>query len=494
MNRFTKLFANFTYTENDALTYVSSGSAVVDFFFHGPALRKDMDGCLACLLFEHAYAQDRHIALKTLFYIRDVRGGQGERQTFRHILKYLAEIDADWFKRKNSAGTENLALIPEYGRWDDLWILLSTGLKDAVIDLVRRQLDADKKSAEEQNYHNISLLAKWLPSENASSARTKELSKEIIKALNIPPRQYRKTLAFLRGAINIVEKKLSAGEYSGIDYEKLPSLAALKYRKAFVRNDGDRYKTYLSQLAKGEKKINTAALYPYDLLRVYMPHGYIENIKPDETVEQAWKNLPDYVPDISGLVVADTSGSMQGLPMLVSISLAIYIAERNKNETWKDYFISFSKKPKFHKIEGDTLIRKADSVALGNAENTDLQAVFDLVLDRAVINNVPKEDMPKMLLIISDMQFDKCVNNVTNLEKIRERYEKNNLLMPKLVFWNVDSRQVQIPATVHESGVLLLSGSNPICLKLAFQAAEEGIEDTIIKIIDSKRYEAVEYF
>jgi hypothetical protein len=494
MNIFTKLLENLTYTENDALTYVSSGSAIVDFFFHGPALRKDMDGGLACLLFERAYAQDKHIALKTLFYIRDVRGGQGERQTFRHILKYLAGIDADWHKRKNSAGKENLALIPEYGRWDDLWILLSTELKDSVVDLVRRQLDADKKSTEEQNYHNISLLAKWLPSENASSASTKELSKVIIKALGITPKQYRKTLAFLRGAIDIVEKKLSVGEYSEIDYEKLPSLAVLKYRKAFARKDGERYKTYISQLAKGEKKINTAALYPYDLLRAYMPHGYLEDgIETDETVEQAWKNLPDYVPDISGLVVADTSGSMQGLPIIISISLAIYIAERNKNETWKDYFISFSKRPKFHKIEGDTLIRKADSVGLGNAENTDLQAVFNLVLDRAVKNNVPKEEMPNILLIISDMQFDQCVDNAANFEKIKERYKKNNLPMPKLVFWNVDSRQMQIPVTLHESGVLLLSGSNPICLKLAFQASGEGIEGTIIKIVDSKRYEAIEY-
>jgi hypothetical protein len=493
MNSFINSTQNLTYTENDALTYVSSGSYIVDFFFHGAALRKDTDGQLACLLFKRAYSQDKSLALKTLFYIRDVRGGQGERRTFRHIIKYLAENDAEWFQRINQTGTENLALIPEYGRWDDLLTLLSTDLKDAVIELIRRQLNSDKLNAEQLKYHNISLLAKWLPSENASSPATKTFAKIITKGLGIPPKQYRKTLAFLRQALDILERKLSAGEYSDIDYEKIPSLAALKYRKAFSRNDGERYAAYLEQVSKGEKKINAAALYPYDLLRVYYANGYPpeKDVKIDETVEQAWKNLPDYVPGIAGLVVADTSGSMYGLPMFVSVSLALYIAERNKNEAWKDYFISFSKRPKFHKITGNTLLERASSVVLGHMENTDLQRVFDLVLNRAVKAKVPKEEMPKIILIVSDMQFDECIGNNTNLEEIRRRYAKKNLPMPKLVFWNVDSRLIQVPATIRDDGVLLLSGAHPVCLKLALQSSNEGIEAAVKEIIDSKRYEAI---
>jgi hypothetical protein len=493
MNKFINVMQNLTYTENAALTYLSSGSFIVDFFFHGAALRKDTDGQFACLLFKQAYSQDKTLALKTLFYIRDVRGGQGERRTFRHIIKYLAENDAEWFKMINHTGTENLALVPEYGRWDDLWALLSTNLKDAVVELIRRQLDADKSNAEQLKYHNISLLAKWLPSENASSPTTKAFAKAITKGLGVSPKEYRKTLAFLRGALDVLERKISAGEYSDIDYEKIPSLAAIKYRKAFSRNDTERYAAYLEQVSKGEKKINTAVLYPYDLLRIYYTDGYRpdKDTKTDETAEQAWKNLPDYVPDIAGLVVADTSGSMNGLPMLVSISLAVYIAERNKNEAWKDYFISFSKRPKFHKITGNTLLERARSVELGHAENTDLQKVFDLVLDRAVQANVPKEEMPKIILIVSDMQFDSCVNNTTNLEEIRRRYAKNNLPVPKLVFWNVDSRLIQVLATIYEGGVLLLSGAHPICLKLALQSSGEGIEAAVKEIIDSKRYEAI---
>jgi hypothetical protein len=211
MNNFINSMQNLTYTENDALTYVSSGSCIVDFFFHGAALRKDTDGQLACLLFKQAYEQDKSLALKALFYIRDVRGGQGERRTFRHIIKYLAENDAEWFKKVNKTGAENLALIPEYGRWDDLWVLLSTNLKDEVIEFIRRQLDADKSNAEQLKHYNISLLAKWLPSENASSPATKAFAKIIITGLGVSPKLYRKTLAFLRGALDVLERKISAG-------------------------------------------------------------------------------------------------------------------------------------------------------------------------------------------------------------------------------------------------------------------------------------------
>jgi hypothetical protein len=495
MNKFLQAVGNLTYTENDALTNISTGSAIVDFFFLAAALRKDIEGYFACTLFEKAYAQDKSFALKSLFYIRDIRGGQGERRTFRNILKVLAEIEPAWYNKTNSAGSKNIALIPEFGRWDDLWVLLTSCLKDSVIELVKDQLAADLLNDKEQKYFNISLLAKWLPSENASSPAAKYLAKTITKALGISSKDYRQNLSRLRGALNILERRLSKKEYDGINYEKLPSLAAIKYRKAFARNDKERYAAYLEQLSKGEKKINTAALYPYDLLRGYAPRGFVpnDNVEVDETVEQAWKNLPDYVPGISGLVVADTSGSMTGLPMLVSISLAIYIAERNKNDAWKDYFISFSRNPRLHKITGNNLLERARSVQLGHVANTDIQQVFNLVLDRAVKANVPEADMPKILLIVSDMQFDRCTKNATNLEKIREKYNKAGIPMPKLVFWNVDTRQLQVPATVNDQGVILLSGANPICLKLALTATNEGIEEIVKEMIDTERYKVIEY-
>ncbi|MDR2105761.1 MAG: DUF2828 family protein, partial [Deferribacteraceae bacterium] len=234
MNKFTQAIGSLTYTENDALTYISTGSAIVDLFFLAASLRKDVEGCLARILFEKAYAQDKSLALKTLFYIRDIRGGQGERRTFRNILKVLAEIEPAWFNKTNSSGVKNIALIPEFGRWDDLFTLLSTSLKESVIALIKEQWELDLANEREGKYFNISLLAKWLPSENASSKAAKYLAKNIYKAMGVASKDYRQNLSRLRSALDILEKKLSKREYDEIDYEKLPSLAAIKYRKAFV--------------------------------------------------------------------------------------------------------------------------------------------------------------------------------------------------------------------------------------------------------------------
>ena len=418
---FIDAISNLTYTENGALTHESSLSANVDLFFHGAAIRKSKPEQIV-EYFNAAFKEDPTLALRILFYLRDIRGGQGERKVFRIALKDFLMNHSEWISEKN------LLLIPEYGRWDDLVYMIDEEninsekyhkLIETIRFILQKQLKEDLASARKQ-LPNISLLGKWLPSINTSSKKTRNQGRLIAKLLGFSEKEYRKTLSELRKALSIVETKITNGEYNDIDYSKLPSLAAIKYVNAFHRHDDERYNQYLSDLSNNKTgvKINTSTLYPADIV-----HKILRLRKSDDTMEQAWKNLPDYVDNLTGLVVADTSASMLGTPIEVCLSLAVYIAERNKNEAFKDYFITFSGNPQLQKIEGNSLHEKIHN--LKNAEwnmNTNLQRVFDLVLDRAKAKNVPQEDMPQALIIISDMQFDCACTYRTNFEVIEKRY------------------------------------------------------------------------
>ena len=478
MNRFMKAMGNgnMTYTEKGALTHKSSNSAIVDFFFHGAALRSEGNHKRILDLFKEAFEEDPTTALRILFYIRDIRGGQGERRVFRIILRNLAFEQSDWL-------IKNLKLIPEYGRWDDLFVLKNSPVESHMITFIKQQFITDMDNC--FNSNPVSLLAKWMPSENTSSADTRALATYVRTNLGYTSRAYRKSLSMLRKAIDVVERKLSAKQVDLIQYAHVPSNASLKYKKAFMKHDEERYKAYLNSVNKGETKINAATLYPYDLVHKAR-HQY------DNTVEALWKNLPDYVEDLCGLVVADTSGSMWGRPIEVSISLAMYIAERNKNEAWKDYFISFSRVPKFHKVQGKTLIERMRSVELGHVENTDLQAVFNMILTRAIQYSVLQEDMPKILLIVSDMEFDSCCvhNSLTNFEMIRNKYESAGYEMPTVVFWNVNSRNTQSPITIDERGAVLIGGCSPVVLKYALGQITSPLQ-MVYNVTESDRYKNI---
>ena len=346
---------------------------------------------------------------------------------------------------------------------------------------------------------SISLLAKWMPSENTSSKETKYYARILLESGKFGSNKaYRKALSLLRNDLNIVETNLSKKCYDKIDYSKLPSYAALKYRKAFNRNDEERYNNYLKDLKTGKTKINASALYPYDIVRSYMSgpvNWYNDEIQlkaEDPTLEEQWKALPDYVPEISGIPVCDTSGSMDGLPMEVSLSLGIYIAERNKSEVWKNYVIPFSSKARWIQLTGNSLLEKLRQVDTGDCSNTNLQAVFDLILNRAIANKVPEGDMPKTLLIISDMEFDWSGNDTTNFEVIRAKYNEAGYKLPTLVWWNVDSRNNQVPVTIQDNGNVLLSGCSPVCLKIAL-GGKADIISVISSIVNQERYLAIKY-
>ena len=489
-NVFINVQNNKTYTENGALTNKSTLSGIVDWFFHGAALRHEQNEKRIIGLFLAAFNEDPTKALRTLFYIRDIRGGQGERRVFRTVMKYLADNQKDWVIR-------NLDLIAEYGRYDDYLVLLETNCKEETTEFLGKQLEKDLQHHFNNELTSISLLAKWMPSENASSQLTKKYAKILLSSGKFgAAKAYRKALSLLRKDLDIVETKLCNKEYDKIDYSKLPSYAALKYREAFRRNDENRYAQYLEDVKAGKKEIKASTLYPYDLIRKYSTQlsGWGDaRVNVDPTVEAQWEALPDYVPEINGLVVNDTSGSMEGLPMAVSVSLAVYIAERNKSEVWKNYVIPFSSHAEWKEVKGNTLAEKIASVYTGDCTNTNLQSVFDLILERAKSASVPQDDMPKFLLIISDMEFDCCSSNyTTNLERIKQKYKDAGYDLPTLVFWNVDSRNNQTPATINDQGVILLSGASPAVMKIALEGGKNMVE-VIYKIIDGERYARIQY-
>lgn len=472
-----------TLTQNGALTHKSTNSAVLDFFSLGAAMRNRQESEIVDL-FGKAFAEDQLLALKTLFYIRDVRGGQGERRAFRAIIRHLAANYADLLKK-------NLKHIAVFGRYDDYLELLGTILEKDVISLFQKQLAADSKAL--RGGESISLCAKWMPSLNTSSEITRKQANTIRKALNLTPKQYRKSLAKLRNHIGVVEKAMCAGKWDGINFENVPSRASLIYRNAFKKHDENRYNEYIGKVEKGEAKINTSALYPYDLVSKTRQGNW------DKTVEAQWKNLPDYCKDnpSNALAVIDTSASMTWTkvgnvqPLDIAISMGIYFAERIEG-VFKNHFIMFNTTPTLIPITGNTLetkIKKVSSAGVGGSTN--LQAVFEMILDAAVANKLKQKEMPDRIFIFSDMEFNACTEGKSNFEAIKEKYKKAKYKMPKMVFWNLNAMQNQAPVKENEQGVVLLSGASPAVLKYLFSSKMVTPYETMLEVLNSDRYSVV---
>lgn len=469
---------NNTVTANGAKAYTSTLNKCLDLFGKIAACRKDPNQSQK--LFAHAYKEDPETATRILFWARDIRGGQGEREVFRQLFKYLVEEDSE-------IGAKLVELVPIYGRWDDLLVLEDTSVWNTVLESIKTQLNADKVLASSGG--NISLLAKWLPSINASSKDSKRLGRKIASYLGLNEREYRQTLSKLRNQIKIVETAMCSKEWSAIDYSKVPSRAAFMYRKAFAKQDSTRYQEYLNAVAKGEAKINATTLYPYDIVNQYLYKG----ARGDKTIDLQWEALPNYMEgqEFNGLVVADVSGSMSGMPMAVSISLAMYIAERNTSPAWKGKFITFSAKPELQSIVGSTIGKRIENLSRAAWQmNTDLMAVFKTVLKAAEENNVAPGEMPQKLIIVSDMQFDQCCssNKRTNFEQIQKLYRKAGYEMPQLVFWNVNAIGGNVPIKAHDTGTALVSGCSPSILKSVLTNEVLTPEDAMRDAVYSDRY------
>lgn len=481
-----KAEANLTTTENLAITHASTMSDCLDLFATIGAIRFQDDNEIINH-FMRAYTEDSDTAMKILFFGRDVRGGLGERRVFRVMAKWLAINEPEPIRK-------NLALIPEYGRFDDLLTFIDTPCEDAAIDVIRTQLEKDLASNE-----NVSLLAKWLPSVNASNAETVRMAKRIARALGMSDMQYRKTLSQLRKRIHIVENDLRERDYS-FDYEELPSKALLKYRQAFIRNDNSRYEAFLENVKSGKSTMHTGTLMPYEVIRPCIGSPYIWNQDHDVLTESeriaidtTWNALEDFAGDENALVVVDGSGSMYGsfgkpLPIEVALSLGIYFAERNTG-IFHNHFITFSETPQLVEIKGRDITEKVRyCMSYNEVANTNLQAVFELILKAAIKNHASLEDMPKRLFIISDMEFDYCMDDAeeTNFARAKKLFVAHGYNLPEVIFWNVNSRNRQQPVTKNEQGVTLVSGCTPRLFSMVLDGATPY--EFMMEVIGSERY------
>ena len=498
---------NESYTENGALGYRTTGKALLDLNFSVPALRKMTDEEVYHR-FSKAFFEDKVIAMKWLFFARDVRGGLGERRLFRTVISFMAESNPEYL-------IPLLDLIPEYGRYDDLWCLLDTPLRDNVVQVTKKQFVMDVKAY--QSKRSVSLLAKWMPSANASSPKTRRYARILIHEIGTTERDYRKTLSRLRAYIDIVERKMSEGQWENIKYEGVPSRANLKYNKAFLRNDEIRRRAFLESLSRGETTINASTLYPHDIVTKYMNNGaWRSAVKSyDATLEALWNALPDTVEGCGNtIVVADGSGSMTSRisnagrtsALDVANALAIYFAERSSGQ-FKDQYMTFSMHPQLVDLSGGKNLREKLQIALEHCEcsNTNIEAVFDLILATAKNNMMTQDEMPQNILIISDMEFDSCVSagpvgrNRWTVERpteklfdtFRKRYERAGYQLPRLVFWNVNSRTGTIPMTENDLGVALVSGFSTNIVKMVMSGQTDPY-DCLLETLNSERYAPVE--
>lgn len=405
---------NYTLTENGGVTHKSTGGALMDLFAMGAAMRSRSEEDVI-LMFKKAYQENPVYALKCLFYIRDVRGGQGERRFFRTVMKYLASKETDAVRR-------NMKHIPEFGRWDDLYVFVGTPVEKDAMAIFRKQLELDVQCK------TPSLLAKWLKSENTSSVESRRLGNITRQHLNMSHKQYRKTLSILRARINVLERLMSENRWDEIEFDKIPSRAGMIYKNAFARHDLERaaseknVQTYEEFAKDATTKVNAKALYPYECvseaLKVFRT-SYGWNSKPlalDDTnrlmVNKYWDNLTDYFNGASfnGLAVVDTSGSMvrsdAAAPINVAISLGLYCAEKAKGP-FAGHYVSFASRPQLIATEGVDFVDKVGRIYRTNlVDNTNIEATFDLLLSTALQNNCSQEDLPQNIIVISDMEFD----------------------------------------------------------------------------------------
>lgn len=473
-----KKTANKTYTENGAVTHRTSGKDCLDLFAAIGALRRADDQNI-CSRFLKAYAENPDLAMKILFYARDVRGGLGERRVFRSILTWLAS-------NEKSSLVRNLPYIAEYGRWDDVLVLLKTPCRKEALALLEEQFREDLAALEVGG--DISLLGKWLPSVNASNQETVVMAKMIAKSFGLSDRDYRKALTGLRARIRIIENNLREKDYT-FDYSNQPSKAMFKYRKAFLRNDGERYAAFMDRVDRGEAKLHASTLMPYELVE----RAYDCSEEERRSLDVTWRTLEDFTTDENALVAADGSGSMywgsKPMPAAVAQSLAIYFAEHNKGK-FHNHFLTFSMTPQLVEIKGEDFVEKVRYCrTFDECANTNLEAVFDLILQTAAENHVPRAEMPAKLYIISDMEFDHCVKNssMTNFENAKASYAAAGYILPDLVFWNVDSHHEQQPVKENDRGVALVSGNSPRIFSMVMDG-ELNPYDFMLSVIDTERY------
>ncbi len=464
-----------TTTENGMVTNSSSLDNCVDMFFKIGAFRSAEEADVI-RVFSLAFSEDPVSALRILFWARDIRGGAGERRVFRICLEYLSKANRDAIAR-------NMNHIPEYGRWDDLLVFFGTDLQDEASKLIVEALDAKN-----------GLCAKWMP-------RKGPIANELRKYMNLTPKDYRKTLVSLT---KVVEQEMCAGKWNEINYSQVPSVAAARYQNAFYKRDLERYGEYIRLLSLPAEsrpegiKINAEAVYPYDVLKS------LRRGNKEVSISQ-WNELPNYMEGSSDMIlpVVDVSGSMESPVsngsslncMDVSISLGLYISERNEGP-FKDHFITFSERPELQKLGGNLYERYLQLESAEWGMSTNLEAVFDLILNQAIKHNIDKNSMPTKILILSDMEFNQAVRegkSFSAIEMIKVKYDEAGYDMPSIIFWNIQSRRGgnNVPVRFDQSGTALISGFSPSILKSILAGDSITPVNIMMDTINSERYKNI---
>lgn len=462
-----------TLTENGGRALSTTGDKLLNLFAVLGALRTRPTDVID--KFDAAFRENADLATKMAFYGRDVRGGLGERAVGRLMLRELALLYPE-------VVTANLKNIVKFGRYDDLFVLFDTSVETDMIKFIKKQLVLDYKFME--SYQQVSLLAKWMPSINASSEHAKALAHRFVKAFNTTPREYRKTLSALRKYIDVTEVKMSANKWTDIDYKAVPSNAMSNYGSAFARHDCVGFNRYLDAVKSGDVKINAATLYPYNVIETMYGNR--------DVAEAQWKALSNYVDgDNNFLIMADVSGSMMGRPMATSVGLAIYFAERNHG-AFANKFMTFTDIPRIVDVTGDDLFEKYCSVTDHVGFNTNLEAAFDAILSTAVRTNCPQADLPKALVIISDMEIGRWRGgSLTFTEEMRNRFADAGYEMPKLVYWNVDSRKDTFLASKNDPNAILVSGQSASTFKNLIKGIDLSAFEIMEQTLNDHRYDCV---
>lgn len=468
MNTFTKNIGHqMTYTENGALTNATTNSDLLNLFAVAGASR----GRDTTNLFKSAYMADKEKAFRMLFWLRDIRGGAGERAAFRQNLKLLETLDP-------MALQKILHLVPEFGRWDDLLVFETPTIQTAAFIIIEEAIKAGN-----------GLAAKWMP-------RKGEMAAKLRAHMAMTPKQYRKTLV---GLTKVVETQMCQKEWNTIDFSKVPSVASARYQKAFGRNAPEKYSEYLSKLESDDPevretvKINADTLFPHDVVRSFRDG----NVR---AAEQQWKALPNYAGSKKILPIVDVSGSMD-TPVAgkiraldISLGLGLYLSEK-QTSAFKDFIVTFDTNPKMFELTAQSTNAKLQQLARAPwGGSTDLYAAMELVLSHAIKNNVAKEDMPEFLLVISDMEFNSCVrNNKTNFQNIQDMYAASEYKLPKVVFWNVNARNAQYPVTAKDNNTASVSGYSPSIMKAILSDKLENFtpESVMLETIMAPRYDVV---
>lgn len=480
-NDFIKQLAtesNAKETENGQYALKSTNNALIDLFGTIGALRyREEDEIIS--LFTKAYAEDRLLALKMLFYSRDILEGLGERRTFRTIINWLADEEPDDIRK-------NIALIPKFGRWDDMYSLVGTKLEKDAFAFMKAQFEEDIKNI---NSDSISLLGKWLKSVKTSSAESSALGKLTAKYFGLSEKEYRQKVSMLRKKIDVVEKKMTSNKWDEIEYSAVPSKAANIYKDAFERHDEERYRKFIERVEAGEEKINSKTLFPYDLAGYYIKGNTL-----DKTIEEQWKALPNYMSrNRDFLVMADVSGSMFGRPIETSVGLAIYFSERNKG-LYHGKFMTFSSNPQLVVLPDDVSLSKKVKITMSSdwGYNTNLDAAFRMVLESAKKSKAKQEDIPEALVVITDMEIDQCTLNATTItEKYKDLFNEAGYEVPVIVWWNVNARQNTFHGGFDDNSVRFISGSSATVFKSLCENLGDSPEELMLKTLNSERYSEV---